>query len=129
MDTLVILFILFVILTIVAIVGHVIWVIVREFLKLLFGNPFKADQPPPSIVVPDSVNNGLKDLAATERQLVRFFTEGRLTQEAYEEILAQIREERSRLRPPPPRPVTRIPETRIPEPIVEPQSVQSVVKP
>ena len=53
MDVLVVLFILFVILAIITIVGHVIWVIAREFLKLLFGTRYESEQPP-SIGTPGS---------------------------------------------------------------------------
>ncbi len=137
MDVLVVLFILFVVLTIVTIVGHVIWVIAREFLKLLFNVGRQPDAPPtispPRTIAPpppprDPNSDRLKDLAATERQLTRFRNEGKLLQDPYDQLLLEIFEERARLtqRPaapaPPPKPVT-----PIPKPIVQPQSVQSVV--
>ncbi len=110
MEALFVLFILFVILTIVTIVGHLIWVIAREFLKVVFGAHEKYE--PPSIVVPNPVNDRLRDLAATERQIARFYSEGKLSDEVYELLIAKIRAEREPRRPKPaPVPVT---------PIVEP---------
>src|SRR5215213_7953196 len=115
MDVLVVLFILFVILAIITIVGHVIWVIAREFLKLLFGTRYESEQPP-SIGTPGPVNDRWKDLAATERQLGRFYSEGKLSDEVYELLIAKIRAERE---PPAPRPAPAA-ATRIvtPEPVV-----------
>src|SRR5689334_3972164 len=110
------LFILFVILTVITVVGHVIWVVVRELLKFAFGNRAEPE-PPPSIVIPSPVNDRLKDLAATERQIARFYSEGKLTDEVYELLIAKIRAERE---PPKPKPAP-TPAPQIPRPIVEPQ--------
>jgi hypothetical protein len=131
-DILVVLFILFVILVVITIVGHVIWVVVRELLRFLFNLGRRADDDtPPSITPPrtiitsppdDPVKAQLKDLAATERLIVRFCGEGKLTDEVYEHLLAQIRAERERLTQPAP---SRVPPTPIPKPIIEPQSAPS----
>ena len=126
-DILVVLFILFVILIVITVVGHLIWVIVREFFRLLIPRDTQDDTlpsiqsprifspPPPPPPPRDPGHDHLKDLAATERQLNRFRNDGRIDEETYERLLLRIREERVRLTQPatpPPRPVVK------PEPVV-----------
>lgn len=110
-DLLPVLFVLVILLAIITVVGHVIWVIIREILKWLF------DSTP--VVEPDE----LKDLAATERQIIRFHTDGKISDEIFELILARIRDEATRQTTPPPRPTPQPqprPEPRISEPKPEP---------
>lgn len=111
-DLLPVLFVLLIVLTIITVVGHVIWVIVRTILKWLFDVRSK-DEPPAE----------WKDLAATERQIVRFHTDGKISDEIFEQILARIRDEVAEITSPPrpePRPQPR-PEPRIFEPEPEPE--------
>ncbi len=86
-----VLFILFVVLTIIAVVGHVIWVVVREILRWIFGFGGKDESDSTSIL--DTTPQRLKDLATTEREIVRFYRDGKISQEVLEQILARIREE------------------------------------
>ncbi|HEU4711292.1 MAG TPA: hypothetical protein VFS76_06985 [Pyrinomonadaceae bacterium] len=96
-----VLFVLFIVLAIITVVGHVIWVVVRESLKWIFKvNQDDNSPPPPPDVRPDK----LKDLAATERQLIRFYTDGKINEEIFEQLLARIRDEVATITSPPPRP-------------------------
>src|SRR5215213_911456 len=92
-----ILFILFVLLVIVTLVGHFIWWLVATFIRWLVGEPSTASWPsPPS----DPVNNPTTRLDITERQIVKFYSEGRLNDETYEQVMKQIRAERAGFTPP-----------------------------
>ncbi|HEX2271941.1 MAG TPA: hypothetical protein VHH35_20525 [Pyrinomonadaceae bacterium] len=121
-DLLPVLFVLLIVLTIITVVGHVIWVIVREILKWLFVTKPVVDETPK---YSDQVTEKLKDLAATERQLIRFHTNGQINDGIFEQLLARIRDEVARLTTPPkPRPK---PQPRIfePEPVVSASLVAS----
>jgi hypothetical protein len=120
MDVIAVLFVLFVVVAVITVGGHLVWVGVREFFRLILGLGASREDTSPSILAPDPVNDRLKDLAATERQLVRFLTAGRLTEETYEQVLIQIREERARLTY---RPVTQRPSTPPPKPVLKPEPV------
>ncbi|HEX5965966.1 MAG TPA: hypothetical protein VFY51_08540, partial [Pyrinomonadaceae bacterium] len=65
-----------------------------------------------------------KDLAATERQIVKFYTDGKINDQTYENLLARIREERENLTyRPQPRPQPQ------PQPQTAPRPVPPVVRP
>src|SRR5918992_601398 len=123
-DLLPVLFVLLIVLTIITVGGHVIWVIVREILKWLFDVGSK-DQPP----------DELKDLAATERQIIRLYTDGKINDEIFEQILARIRDEVTVITSPPrpkPRPQPQpSPTPRIfePKPEPEPGPISEPIKP
>lgn len=100
MDLIFILFVLLIVLAIMTVVGHVIWVVIREIIKWVFDLGSSDDDAPPSIYTPPPSNpqaEKFKDLAATERQIVRFYTDGKINDEIYQKLLAQIREERENL--------------------------------
>src|SRR5689334_738220 len=113
MDLIFILFVLFILLAIMTVVGHVIWVVLRWIIRWVFDLDINRDEPPPTIYTPppDPKTERLKDLATTERQIVKFYRDGKINDEIYEKLLASIREEVE--------PLTRKPE-RKPEPVVKP---------
>lgn len=118
-----VLFFLLIVLTIITLIGHGIWVAIRAILRALFSDDTKKDEQVTRIFEP--VNSALSDLAATERQLVRFYRDGKINEETYELLLARIRAERDSVlgrqpkAPPKPSPAP----TPVPAPIVTPPSV------
>src|SRR5215204_1125394 len=97
----VLIFLLF-LLAIITVVGHLIWLAVAALLRWLRNNPKPDSWPSHSY---DPPVNGAGDLDTTERQIVKFYSEGRLNEETYEELMKQIRVERAgfaRLGPTPP---------------------------
>src|ERR1043166_7509469 len=99
-----VLIVLLILLTIITLIGHGIWVAIRAFIRLLVRN----DDEKQVTRLFKPVAGPLDDLAAFERQLVRFSREGKINDEIYELLLARIRAERDSLlgRPtrPPPKP-------------------------
>ena len=113
MDLILVLFVLLIVLAIITVVGHVIWVVLREIIKWVFDlNSTNAEPTTHSILTPPPARpqnphaEQFKDLAATERQIVSFYTDGKISEEIYRKLLARIREERETLtyRPAPPKP-------------------------
>src|ERR1041385_2801668 len=91
-----VLFFLLVLLTIITLIGHGIWVAIRAFVRLLLrDDDERKDDGVTRLFEP--VVGPLSDLAAMERQLVRFSREGKLNDELYELLLARIRAERDSL--------------------------------
>src|ERR1044072_5334542 len=98
MDLIFILFVLFILLAIMTVVGHVIWVGISWIIRWVFDLPINTDETPPSIYTPpppptDPKTQRLKDLATTEKQIVKFYTDGKINDEIYEKLLAGIRDE------------------------------------
>jgi len=95
MDVPVVLFVLFVLFVVVTVAGHLTWVGVRELLRWIFAT----DETPTGGYRKsfDPVINQLRDLATTEEQIVRFYSDGKLTDDAYEQLIRQIRAERASL--------------------------------
>ena len=91
------LIILLVLLTIITLIGHGIWVAIRAFIRLLVRDDEKTDDGVTRIFEPPIASGPLNDLAATERQLVRFYRDGKINDETYELLLARIRAERDTL--------------------------------
>lgn len=113
MDLILVLFVLLILLAIMTVAGHLIWVVLRELIKWVFGINSDVTQtttrsihatPPPPPQNPRAEQ--FKDLAATERQIVRFYGDGKISEEIYQKLVAQIREERESLtyRPTQPKP-------------------------
>src|SRR6185369_11269273 len=104
------LIILLVLLTIITLIGHGIWVAIRAFIRLLLHDDEKQDEGVTRIFDAPIASGPLNDLAATERQLVRFYRDGKINDAVYELLLARIRAERDSLlgrqptAPPPPKP-------------------------
>ena len=86
---------LVVVLTIITLIGHGIWVAIRAILRALLGVEKKKDEQVTRLF--DSASDPLSDLAAMERQLVRFSRDGKINDETYELLLARIRAERNSL--------------------------------
>jgi len=97
-----VLFFLLFLLALVTVVGHFIWWVAATIIRGLLGSPETEGWPAPPV---DRAN----DLDITERQIVKFYSKGRLTDETYEQLMKQIRAERAGFAPP---------ETVPPEPVV-----------
>ena len=132
MDLIFILFVLFILLAIMTVVGHVIWVVIRSIIFWAFDLDSGSDKPPSIAYTaqpPPPPSNPraevFKDLAATERQIVKFYTDGKISDEIYEKLLARIREERENLtyRPQPRPQPTPQPTARPSAPVVRPEPV------
>jgi hypothetical protein len=107
-----ILFFLLVFLVFITVAGHLIWVMIAAIVRwILAGDNATRSNSKPS----HRVANPLDDLAATERQIVQFYIEGKLNEQTYEEVMNRIRAERGT---PAPRPVVNAPETPHPPPSV-----------
>ena len=117
MELIPILIFLLILFAIITVAGHLFWVVIREIIRWIFDlNP--DPEPPPSIGYtpppPPPQPPKLRDLAATERQIISFHTDGKIDDEVYEELLACIREEVESL--------TRKPDIK-PKPVVKPEPV------
>src|ERR1051326_306512 len=91
------LFFLLVLLTIITLIGHGIWVAIRAFVRLLLSDNAdkKNDDGITRLFEPPA--GPLNDLAATERQLVLFYRDGKINDETHELLMVRIRAERDRL--------------------------------
>ena len=94
---LIFLIVLFVLLALTTVVGHVLWLMVAEVVKWVFktesrDQPFVAPPPPPRYPPPPQ---GVDDLTIFERQLIRFYRVGKVSDEIYETLMARIRAERA----------------------------------
>src|SRR5215212_4171430 len=112
----VLIFLLF-LLAVITVVGHFIWWVLASIIRWLVGDS-KTDSWPSSA---QAVNRA-GDLAITERQIVKFYREGRLTDETYEALMKQIRAERAGYAPP-----ETAPPYRQKEPVVSTDSPPPVV--
>lgn len=88
-----VLFFLLALLTVITIVGHLIWLVVAAILRWFLAD----DTGTRNEVSLNHLSKQLNDLATTERQIVQFFRDGKLNDETYEQLLNQIRAERTRL--------------------------------
>ena len=89
-----ILFVLLILLTIVTVVGHLIWVVLAAFVRVLFyDDVVVAEEQQPRL-------QQLKDLATTEAQVSEFYRDGKLKEETYQQVMERIRAERANLTPP-----------------------------
>src|SRR5215210_6532129 len=105
-----ILIILALVLAFITVTGHLIWLAIAGIARWL-----RSDDPTTTNIHfeprPDSIVAQLDDLTITERQVARFYSDGKLSDQTYEQLLSQIRAERNRLLTPeaatprkPPRP-------------------------
>src|SRR5215212_4662185 len=83
MELIFLLIILLFVLAVIMVAGHVMWLIVAAAFRWVF-KPERTD-----VVEPRD------DLAATERQLTRFYTEGKISDDVYNQLMARIRGERT----------------------------------
>jgi hypothetical protein len=120
-----ILIILLILLTIITLLGHGIWVAIRAIIRALMGQETKPDQQVTRLFEPG--NGPLNDLAITERQLVRFYRDGKINEATYELLLVRIRAERDSLSGRQPRPIPEPPPKTAPAPAPVPTPPPSVV--
>jgi hypothetical protein len=91
-----ILIFLVVLLTLITIVGHFIWWVAATIIRGLLGHPQTENWPSqPS----DPIVNPANDLDITERQIVKFYSEGKLNDDTYEQLMKHIRAERTGFTP------------------------------
>ena len=103
------LFIFVVIMAVVTVLGHAIWIAIAAAVRW-----FVVDDEG-STAKPDRAATQLDDLAITERQIIRFYAFGKLSDQTYQELLDLLRAERTSVAP----------KVEIPTPVVN----LSVVKP
>lgn len=95
MELLFVLFILLVVLAIITIVGHFIWVIIESIVRGVFADEVVVpDQARPQT---DPLHQRLKDLAVTEQQVSRFYSDGKLNDETFQQLMKHILAERASL--------------------------------
>src|SRR5215203_775971 len=87
------LIVLLVLLTIITLVGHGIWVLIRTIIRLLFISDGSSTEPRVTRVF-DTSRPATDDLTATERQLARFYGEGKVNDYTFERVMNAIRAER-----------------------------------
>ena len=90
-----ILFVLLILLTIVTVVGHVIWLVLAAFVRALFVDDRVVAKK--SQQRPDRRQQQLNNLAITENQISLFYSEGKLNEETFEQVMERIRAERASL--------------------------------
>src|SRR6185503_14812628 len=113
------LFILLIFLGIITVVGHVIWLGLAAIYRWAFVDEQARYVP----VVPrhDPVLSKLVDLKTTEQQIIKFHEDGKLNDQTYEEVMGQIRAERTRLVNPTPK------SEKAPAPAATPKTTPAVV--
>jgi hypothetical protein len=82
MELLIALFVLFFLLVVITVAGHIIWVVIATILRWMFSDS-EAPEPPRQTRIfeaPPPVQPR-DDLAAFERQLVRFYRHGKISDE------------------------------------------------
>ena len=90
-----ILFVLLILFTFITVVGHLIWVAIAAIVRMLIADDVViADEPPQRS---DPRHQQLKDLAVTEHQIVRFYTDGKLGEETFRQVMEKIRAERANI--------------------------------
>src|SRR5689334_20221624 len=94
-ELLIALFVLFFLLVTITVAGHMIWVVIAMMLRWMFsGNEAPAPPRQTRIFETPPPVQPRDDLAAFERQLVRFYRDGKISDDVYELLLARIRSER-----------------------------------
>ena len=99
-----ILIFLLVLLTVITIVGHLIWVAIAAILRWILSE--------------NKTGDPLDDLTITERQIGKFYSEGKLNDELYEALMKRIRAERAGVAPPESRPTPEPRSAPTPQPAV-----------
>ena len=89
MEIIILLILLFFCFCVIGVVALIVMALVRWV--------WKPPAPSPRVVPPPA-----DDLAAFERQLIRFYREGKVNDEVYEQLMARIRAEREPVVKPPP---------------------------
>ncbi len=122
------LFILFIVLAFITVVGHLIWLGIAAVYRWAFGDEevTRFDIGSRS----DPLVSKLRDLTTTEQQIVQFYQDGKLNDQTYEQVISQIRAERTRLAnpiPAPPRQAAPQKQTPPPAPVAQPVSATAIV--
>src|SRR5688500_14755584 len=103
------LFVLFAVLAVITVIGHVVWLMAAEVVSWFLKPDTSTNHRPVNygrIVTdagPASQPRPADDLAATERQLTKFYADGKINDEIYEQLMARIRAERAPAATPPPK--------------------------
>src|SRR5687768_3891341 len=98
MDVLIVaVFIFFVLAVVVTVAGHLMWLGAREIIRFFFSSSEEEEAQTPPRYSYDPLSSQLRDLETTEKQIVRFYSEGKLNDEIYEHLVKQIRTERASL--------------------------------
>jgi len=119
--------VLLVLLVLMTVVGHGLWLLAAAVLRFLFSYPDNARSDQQVTRIFDSVPRPVDELAITERQIVRFYSEGKLDDPTYERLMYRIRAERGVVTtpavakapvPPPPKPIETPPAIKTPPSVV-----------
>ena len=98
MDVLIVaVFIFFVLAVVVTVAGHLMWLGAREIIRFFFSSSEEEESQTRPRYSYDPLSSQLRDLETTEKQIVRFYSEGKLNDEIYEHLVKQIRTERASL--------------------------------
>src|SRR5829696_1566070 len=110
---------LLLILAIVTVVGHLNWVALAWIGRLIMFGRDDGKKDTEVIRLFDPHEAKLNDLAITERLVVEFYSDGKLREATYEELMKRLRAERAGFNTPD----TPIPEKEIPRSIETPPSI------
>ncbi|MFN2408053.1 MAG: hypothetical protein ABR594_18565 [Pyrinomonadaceae bacterium] len=101
-ESIFLLIVLFVLLAFITVAGHVLWLMVAEVVKWVFKTGTRDEpffNPPPPPPYPPGPHppapQRLDDLTVFERQLARFYQDGKVSDQIYETLMARIRAERA----------------------------------
>jgi hypothetical protein len=129
-ESIFILIVLFVLVAFIVVVGHVLWLMVAEVVKWVFKTETRDEEfvsrsilstPPPPPPPPSPPPLRQDDLTVFERQLARFYRDGKVSDQIYETLMARIRAERApQVRPVEPVAVKAVPFEIEREPISRP---------
>jgi hypothetical protein len=97
MELIFVLVFLFFLLVTMTVIGHVVWIAIAAVLRWMFSDDAKSPPPPHTTRIFEAppVPRPVDDLAAFERQLLRFYRDGEISEEVYEQLLARVRAERA----------------------------------
>jgi len=110
------LFALFFVVAIFVVVGHLVWLMAAEVVKWVIKSEKRAEPIfPPGPTAPNPPRpHRPDDLTIFERQVGRFYQDGKISDEIYETLMARVRAERAPADVPKPRPV---PVSEVPKPV------------
>ena len=93
MEIIFVLFILFILLAIMTVVGHAIWWVIAAMIRyVFFSDRYEAQTGSHQVTrIITSSPNATDDLTVTERQIIRFYGEGKLDDATYERVMNRIR--------------------------------------
>jgi hypothetical protein len=95
-----ILIVLLLLVVFVTVAGHLIWIMIAEVVRWTFSDGDTARNNSGVYQYANPVIQQLNEVETAERLIVRFYNEGKLNEQTYEQALTQIRAERTRLSTP-----------------------------